>query len=83
MEDGPVPKRPRRAICIVCDACGKQFAASYAFDQHRRSGYLRGTACHVLDDGSIIHARPIGGHITADHVNCHAAETEAHSKKPR
>ena len=31
-----------------------RFATSswYAFDQHRRSGYLIGTGCHVLDDGS-------------------------------
>ncbi len=34
------------------DACGKQFATSYAFDQHRRSGYLIGIMCHILDDGS-------------------------------
>ena len=38
----------------MCDACGKQFATSHAFDKHRTrpSGYLRGTACLVLDDGS-------------------------------
>ena len=52
MDDGHVSKRARRAIGIVCDACGKQFATSHAFDKHRTSGYLRGTACHVLDDGS-------------------------------
>ena len=42
----------RRAIGIVCDACGKQFATSDGFDQHRTSGYLIGTPCHVLDDRS-------------------------------
>ena len=39
------------ALGIVC-ACGKQFATSDGFDQHRTSGYLIGTPCHVLDDGS-------------------------------
>jgi hypothetical protein len=34
------------------DACGKQFPASYAFDKHRTSGYLRGTPCFTPDDGS-------------------------------
>jgi hypothetical protein len=43
--------RARRAIGTVCAACGKQFATSYAFDQHRRSGYPI-AGCHVLDDGS-------------------------------
>jgi hypothetical protein len=48
----PVTKSARRSIGTVCDACGKQFATSYAFDRHRTSGYLIGTPCHVLDDGS-------------------------------
>jgi hypothetical protein len=52
MTDAPAHKKVRRAIGIVCDACGKQFATSYGFDQHRTSGYLIGTPCHVLDDGS-------------------------------
>jgi Zinc-finger double-stranded RNA-binding len=52
MEDGHVLKRARRQIGIVCDACGKQFATSNAFDKHRTSGWLRGTACDVMDDGS-------------------------------
>ena len=34
------------------DACGKKFPASYAFDKHRTSGYLRGTPCYTPDDGS-------------------------------
>ena len=50
--DPATAQRPRRGIGTQCDACGKQFATSYAFDQHRRSGYLIGTGCHVLDDGS-------------------------------
>lgn len=52
--DPATAQRPRRGIGTQCNACGKQFATSswYAFDQHRRSGYLIGTGCHVLDDGS-------------------------------
>ncbi len=45
------PKRVLCALGIVCDACGKQFATSDGFDQHRTSGYLIGTPCHVVDDG--------------------------------
>ena len=52
MADIPAPKRARRAIGIVCEACGKGFATSYAFDKHRTSGYLRGTPCYTADDGS-------------------------------
>jgi hypothetical protein len=50
--DPATAKKPRRAIGTQCNSCGKQFATSYAFDQHRRSGYLTCTGCHVLDDGS-------------------------------
>ncbi len=50
--DPATAQRPRRGIGTQCDASGKQFATSYAFDQHRRSGYLISTGCHVLDDGS-------------------------------
>jgi hypothetical protein len=56
-EYGLIPKRARRAIGTVCDACGKQFVTSYASDQHRTSGYLLillGTGCHVLDDDVFI-----------------------------
>ena len=52
MTDVPSHKRVRRAIGIVCDACGKQFASSDGFDKHRTRGYLIGNPCHVLDDGS-------------------------------
>ena len=52
MEDDPVSKRARRAIGTVCDACGKQFSTALGYDQHRRSGYLRGTACHVGHNGT-------------------------------
>ena len=50
----PAPKRPRsrRTIGIVCDACGKQLAICYAYNKHQTSGYLIGTPCRVLDDGS-------------------------------
>ena len=36
----------------MCEACRKHFATSDGFDKHRTSGYLLGTPCHVLDDGS-------------------------------
>ena len=52
MADVPVAERVWQAIGTVCDACGKKFATSYAFDRHRTSGYLIGTPCYVVDDGS-------------------------------
>ena len=52
MTNVPAPKRVWGAIRILCDACGKQFATSDGFDKHRKNGYLIGTPCHVLDDGS-------------------------------
>jgi len=52
MRNIPAPKTVMCALGIVCDVCGKQFATSDGFDKHRTSGYLIGTPCHVLDDGS-------------------------------
>jgi hypothetical protein len=52
MADYPSPKRVRRAIGAVCEACGKHFDTSDGFDKHRTGGCLVGTPCHVLDDGS-------------------------------
>jgi hypothetical protein len=52
MADDPAPKRVRRAIGTVCEACGKHYDTSDGFDKHRTRGYLVGTLCHVLDDGS-------------------------------
>ncbi len=52
MADVPAAKRVRRAISTLCDARGKQFACSYAFDKHRTSSYLLGIPCYVIDDGS-------------------------------
>ena len=52
MADDPAPKRVLSAIGTVCEACGKHFATSDGFDKHWTSGYLVGTPCHVLDDGS-------------------------------
>ena len=52
MADDPAPKRVRRTIGTVCEACGKHFATSDGFDKRRTSGYLVGTPCHGLDDGS-------------------------------
>ena len=77
MEDGPVPKRARRGT--VCDACRKHFASSFGFDKHSRSGYLRFFL--MPRSRRWIHPHPIGGHITADHVDSHAAKTEALSTK--
>jgi hypothetical protein len=61
MADDPALKRVRRAIGTVCGACGKHFDTSDGFDQHRTSGYLVGTPCHVLDDGSTPNWRPHRG----------------------
>ena len=33
-----------------CDVCGKMFHTVKAYSQHRRSFYLRGTACFALPD---------------------------------
>ena len=52
MADDPAPKRVRRTIGTVCEACGKHCATSDGFDKRRTSGYLVGTPCHGLDDGS-------------------------------
>jgi hypothetical protein len=54
IQNFPAPKRARRAVGTVCEAYGKHFATPDhdGFDKHRTSGYLLGTPCHVLDDGS-------------------------------
>ncbi len=52
MQNFPAPKKARCAVGIVCEACRKHFTTSDGFDKHRTSGYLLGTPCHVLDDGS-------------------------------
>ena len=59
--DPATAQRPRRGIGTQCNACGKQFATSYAFDQHRRSGY---------------DAQSTGGHCTTEYVHSHASETQ-------
>jgi hypothetical protein len=38
----------RRAIGTECQSCGKMFGTTFSYDQHRRSAYLRGTACYAL-----------------------------------
>jgi hypothetical protein len=40
----------RRAIGTECQGCGKLFGTLFAYDQHRRSKQLRGTACCALPD---------------------------------
>ena len=52
MEDILAPKQALRTIGTVREACGKRFETSGGFDKHLTSGYLVGTPCHVLDDGS-------------------------------
>jgi hypothetical protein len=39
-----------RAISTECQGCGKLFGTLFAYDQHRRSKVLRGTACCALPD---------------------------------
>ena len=38
----------RQSVGIECNGCQKMFASSFSYDQHRRSGYLRGTACYAF-----------------------------------
>ncbi len=52
MADYHAPRRVLQAISTVCEACRKHFDTSDGFDKHQTSGYLVGTPCHVLDDGS-------------------------------
>ena len=81
MADVPAAKRVRRAIGTVCDACGVNFASSYAFDKHRTCPYLIGTPCFVLDDGST--RNKLSVHRTSDDVHRHAAKAEGCSTKTR
>ena len=39
-----------RAIGTECQGCGRLFGTLFAYDQHRRSRVLRGTACCALPD---------------------------------
>ena len=39
-----------RTIGIECQGCGRLFGTLFAYDQHRRSRVLRGTACCALPD---------------------------------
>ena len=40
----------RRAIGTECLGCQRMFGSIYSYDQHRRSPFLRGTACYALAD---------------------------------
>ena len=40
----------RRVIGTECHGCHHMFATKYAYDQHRRSRHLRGTACYAFQD---------------------------------
>ncbi len=39
-----------RAIGTECQGCGRMLGTLFAYDQHRRSRVLRGTACCALPD---------------------------------
>ncbi len=43
-------KTDRRAIGTECQGCGRMFGKLFAYDQHRRSRVLRGSACCALLD---------------------------------
>ena len=47
----------RQAIGTECQShcCGKMFGTVFAFDQHRCSAYLRGTACSALPNETRVH----------------------------
>ena len=40
----------RRAIGTECLGYQRMFGSIYSYDQHRRSPFLRGTACYALAD---------------------------------
>jgi len=40
----------RRIVAHVCEACNHRFASRFAYDQHRRSYRLIGTACYTGDN---------------------------------
>ena len=40
----------RRALGTECQGCEKLFSSKFAYDQHRRSPFLHGTACYALPD---------------------------------
>ena len=45
----------RRAIGTECLGCQRMFGSIYPYDQHRRSPFLRGSACYALaDDNRLI-----------------------------
>ena len=81
-----LPKRvDRRSAGIECNGCERVFATQFAYDQHRRSGYLRGTACYAVPDTNrtnlYIHRRPdmstavwSGASRTALEVKCTTGE---------
>ena len=43
-------KTDGQAIGTECQGCGRLFGTLFAYDQHRRSKLLRGTACCALPD---------------------------------
>ena len=43
-------KTDGRAIGTECQGCGRLFGTLFAYDQHRRSKILRGTACCAFPD---------------------------------
>jgi hypothetical protein len=45
-----IKRTDRRAIGTECQGCGKMFGSKFSYDQHRRSYFLRGTACYALPD---------------------------------
>ena len=47
-----IKRTDRRAIGTECQGCGKIFGSMFSYDQHRRSYFLRGTACYAQPDQS-------------------------------
>ena len=45
-----IKRTDRRAISTECQGCGKLFGSMFSYDQHRRSYFLRGTACSAQQD---------------------------------
>ena len=45
-----IKRTDRRAIGTECQGGGKIFGSMFSYDQHRRSYFLRGTACYAQPD---------------------------------
>ena len=50
MQANDILANDRRIAGLFCDACNRRFGSRFAYDQHRRSSRLIGTACYTGND---------------------------------